>query len=132
MLFAAATVVGIPSCETEATGNSTEVPLFTPHGPDVNGADDSTTRPHQKRTLLTNTRWIGAIAALVIVSSFMLGLIIRNLGMRNFEVPSISHAGATRKPKAVRIPKVARGLTDKQYPTPPLGQQKTRGAQDAP
>src|SRR5437667_2600818 len=71
VMFAATRVVGVPSCETEATGNSTEVPLFTPHGPDAHGANDSTIRTHQKPPSLTNSRWIGTIAALVIVSSFM-------------------------------------------------------------
>ena len=132
VMFAATRVVGVPSCETEATGNSTEVPLFTPHGPDAHGANDSTIRTHQKPPSLTNSRWIGTIAALVIVSSFMLGLIIRNPGKRNVELPSISRTEAPRKPKAAGIPKVAQGLTDKQYPAPPLGQQKTGGAQDAP
>src|SRR5439155_1811473 len=116
--FAATRVVGVPSCETESTDNSTEVPLFTRHGPDAHGANDSTARPHQKRTLLTNTRWIGAIAALVIVSSFILGLIIRNLGKRNFELPSISRSEAPPKLKAARN-------------TSSLEQQRTGGAREA-
>jgi hypothetical protein len=126
---AATRVVGVPSRETEATVNSTEGPTFTPHGPDVHGANDSPTTPHQKRPLLTNTRWVGATAALVIVSSFTLSLIIRSLGKRTFELPSISWIEAAQ-PEAARVSEVARSLTDKQYSTPPLERQQTRGAQD--
>src|SRR5439155_25522416 len=115
--FAATRVVDVPSCETKATGSSTGVPPFTPHGPDAHGATDSTTRPQQKRPLLINTRWIGAIAALVILSSFILGLIIRNLGKRNFELPSISRSEERPKLRATRN-------------TPSLEQQRTAGARE--
>jgi general secretion pathway protein A len=110
-------VVGLPSCESEAAGNSTEVPAFTPETLDPSQANDATTGPHQ-RPFLTNRRWIAAIAALVIVSSFILGLIIRSLGKRNFELPSISRTEAPRKPKAAKIPPQSLG-------------QRTGGAQDA-
>jgi TonB family protein len=124
-------VCGRPSCETEAAGNSTEVPPSTPEALDAPGANDATP-PYQKWPFLTNRRWIGAIAALVIVSSFTLGLIIRrSLGRRSFERPSVSRTEAPDKPETVKIPEVVQGLTDKRYHTQSRGQQRTAGAQDA-
>jgi TonB family protein len=119
--FAANGVVGLPNCKTEAAGNSVEIPPpFTQEAIDAPGAqlvsplirtlhllNDATTRPHQKRPFLHNWRWIAAIAAIVIVSSFILGLMVRSLAKRNFELPSISRTETSREPKTAQIPEVA-------------------------
>jgi TonB family protein len=119
--FAASGVVGLLNSETETDGNSIEIPPFTPEALDASGAElvsplirtlhllnDAGTRPHQKRTFLPDRRWIGAIAGLVIVSSFTLGLMIRSLGKRNSELPSISRTETPREPRTARIPEVTR------------------------
>jgi general secretion pathway protein A len=119
--FAASGVVGLPNCETGAAGNSVEIPpSFTPEVLDASGAqlvsplirtlhllNDAATTPNQKWPFLHNWPWIGAIAALVIVSSFILGLTVRSLGKRNFELPSVSRTETPREPTTTKIPKVA-------------------------
>jgi len=66
MTSAGPRVAGLPSWETKAAGNSTEVPHFTPEAPRANGA---ATRVHLKQFFLTNSVWIAAIAAVVMVGS---------------------------------------------------------------
>jgi general secretion pathway protein A len=62
-------VAGLPSWETKATGNSTEVPHFTPEALDADRANGAATRVHLKQFFLTNSVWIAAIAAVVMVGS---------------------------------------------------------------
>jgi TonB family protein len=126
-------VAGVSSCETEAAGTPTELPSFTPNRLDAQEVKDVTTSLHQGRSswsgfrmlatrffspLRTKGRWISAIAALLILGSFML----------RFAPPSIS-SEAPGKPSMARIPEVARGLTDEHYPTA-FGQQGIGGIGD--
>ena len=124
-------VVGRPSSEAEATRKSTEGPTPTPELPDAPGANDEVTKAHQNWSFLTNWHWIGAISALLIVISFILGLIILGLGKRNFELPSTSHTDAPRTPKMAKILEWVQGVTDKHYPTQSCEQPRAGCAQDA-
>jgi TonB family protein len=62
-------VAGLPSWETKAAGNSTEVPHFTPEALEAPRANGAATRVHLKQFFLTNSVWIAAITALVMVGS---------------------------------------------------------------
>jgi len=124
--------VGRPSSKAEATRNSTEVPAQTTELPDAPGANDAATRAHQNWPFLTNRCWLGAIAALLIVSSFILRFIIPSLGKSNVELPSISRTPqAPRTPKMAKILEGVQGATDKHYPTQSCGQPRVGCAQDA-
>jgi len=123
--------IGLPSSEVEAARNSTEVPTPTPELPHAPGVNDAATRAHQNWPFLANRRWIGAIAALLIVSSFILGLIIPGLGKRNFELPSILRSQALRTPKVAKSLEWVQGLSNKHYPAQSCGQPRVGCAQDA-
>jgi TonB family protein len=66
---ASPTVAGLPNSVTKAAGNSTEVPHFIPKALDAPGAHDAATRVRLKQFFLTNSVWIAAITALVLVGS---------------------------------------------------------------
>jgi general secretion pathway protein A len=77
-------VTGAAGGETEATRKATELPLLNPSSVDPQDAHDVIPRLPEQRPLLTDSRWITAIADPVIVSALI---------MLAFSILSVMHSG---------------------------------------